>query len=57
MVKAGINKITSERVAIKMYDKARLYDPVRQKNVYKEIEILKDCNHPNIIKLKKVVQT
>jgi serine/threonine protein kinase len=40
-----------------MYSKARLFDPVRSKNVYKEIEILKECDHPNIVKLRKVIES
>ena len=51
VVKLAEHKVTGEKVAIKTYEKYRLADPRKMKNVRREIEILKSMDHPNIIKL------
>lgn len=43
----------SIQVAIKIVDKTRL-DNVNLTKVYREIEVLKKLDHPNIIKLYQV---
>jgi MAP/microtubule affinity-regulating kinase len=51
------NRKTSQRVAIKIYEKIKLLDPEKLKNVKNEIEILKQLDHPNIIKLHQEFET
>jgi MAP/microtubule affinity-regulating kinase len=51
IVKLATNKLNDEQVAIKVYEKFRLSDPRKMKNVRREISILQHMNHPNIIKL------
>lgn len=55
-VKLGLYKKTGEKVAIKIYDKQKLLDPHKLKNVRREISILSKLNHPNIIKLYNVIE-
>jgi 5'-AMP-activated protein kinase catalytic alpha subunit len=45
------------RVAIKIFDKVKLMDPVKKTVVKKEIDILKMTNHTNIVKLYEVIDT
>lgn len=57
VVKSGQCKRTSQRVAIKVYDKIKLHDPMKKKNVQREVEILSQLDHPNVIKLVKTIDT
>jgi len=38
-------------MAIKTYEKYKLKEPHKMKNLFKEVELLKSIDHPNIIKL------
>ena len=55
LVKLGINKITGEKVAIKIMKKKTM-DTSDSLLVRTEIEILKICQHPNIIRLYDVFE-
>ena len=50
VVKA-IHIITREKVAIKILDKSKIKDNIDIERIYREIEILKSINHPNISQL------
>ena len=50
-VKLGINKITNEKVAIKMIDKQFILNKNNFVRIKREISILKNSYHPNIIKV------
>lgn len=52
-----IDTRNGEKYAIKIYDKSKLYNKTRRTIVEREIQVLSYVNHPNIIKLKKSVQT
>jgi tRNA A-37 threonylcarbamoyl transferase component Bud32 len=56
-VRLGLHRSTNEKVAIKIYEKARLLNPSRKKTVEREIKILSKLSHPNIISLLKTVET
>ncbi len=47
----------SKKVAIKVYEKAKLREPQRKKSVRREIRILQMLDHPNIVKILDVVET
>ncbi|KAG2963659.1 hypothetical protein PC118_g20775 [Phytophthora cactorum] len=51
IVKECTNRKTGERFAVKCINKAAL-NPKDRSNLVQEIEILKDLNHPNIIKFR-----
>ena len=55
LVKLGINKMTKEKVAIKIMDKSKM-DTSDIGLVRTEIEILKICQHPNIIRLYDIFE-
>ena len=47
-VKLGINKYTNEKVAVKIMEKNKM-SSLRLESARREIEIMKICQHPNII--------
>jgi serine/threonine protein kinase len=51
------NRKTNQRVAIKIYEKIKLLDPEKLKNVKNEIDILRQLEHPNIIRLLQEFET
>ena len=56
-VKMVINKINHEKYAMKIYDKKKIKDENKKKYIYREIEILKRVNHPNIVKYIDSIET
>ena len=50
-VKLGINKITNEKVAIKIIDKQFTINKNNKERIKREISILKNSYHPNIVKV------
>ena len=55
VVRLSVYHPTKTQYAIKTYEKSKLLDPQRKKNVISEIKILKSISHPNIIKLKEAI--
>jgi serine/threonine protein kinase len=53
-VKLGINKTTKEKVAIKIIEKANIKEKDDLERVKREIEILNNIKHSNIIKINTV---
>lgn len=56
-VKLGIHMPTGEKVAIKVLEKYRIKDSSDVERVSREIRILKQVNHPNIVKLYEIIET
>ena len=56
-VHLGINKQTREKVAIKILDKSKLKKIENKIRFEREIEILKQLKHPNIVQLYSVIET
>jgi len=56
IVKLGENKITKEKVAIKIMQKRRIKSKEEYIRIYREIEMLKSLNHPNVIKIHKILE-
>ena len=54
-VRMGIDKRTGEKIAIKVYEKKRLDEPNKIKNLEREINILTKLNHPTIAKLIEAI--
>ena len=50
IVKEAIDKKTNVKVAIKVYDKAKLLDSQQKKSINSEIQVLKILSHNNIVK-------
>lgn len=57
VVKLAEDKNSSQQVAIKIYEKYKLSDPRKMKNVRREISILQIMDHPNIIKLHQTIES
>ncbi|XP_076246932.1 uncharacterized protein LOC143186935 isoform X2 [Calliopsis andreniformis] len=56
VVKLARHRITKTNVAIKIIDKTQL-DPTDLEKVYREVEIMKQLEHPHIVKLYQVMET
>ncbi|KRX06124.1 Protein kinase-like domain [Pseudocohnilembus persalinus] len=57
VVRQSVHKPTNQILAIKTYDKKKLSDPMKLKNVQREIKILSRLRHPNIIRLYQIIET
>lgn len=57
VVKLATYLPNKDQYAIKTYEKFKLLDPQRKKNVISEIKILKCIDHPNIIKIKEAIES
>lgn len=55
-VKRAVHKQTNQTVAIKTYEKYRLIDAHRKKGVAREVQILSQLDHYNVVKLIKVME-
>ena len=54
IVKLGIDKATGEKVAIKILNKKKIVNQSDVERVEREINILKNINHVNLIKINKI---
>ena len=57
VVRMGVEKKTSEKIAIKIYEKKKIDEPNKVKNLEREINLLSELDHPTIAKLIEAVQT
>lgn len=57
IVKQSVHKPTGKKLAIKIYEKLKLMDPLRKSAVKREILILKKLDHENVIRLYEVIDT
>jgi doublecortin-like kinase 3 len=51
------HKATNNKIAMKIYDKIRLNDPVKKRSVSREISLLQRLDHPNIVKFYESIDT
>jgi 5'-AMP-activated protein kinase catalytic alpha subunit len=56
-VKLGIHSITGEKVAVKVLEKSKICDISDVERVTREIHILKQVRHPNLIQLYEIIET
>lgn len=56
-VKQAIHRPTGISYAVKIYDKHKMLDKERKSAMNREIIILKQLDHPNIVKLHEVIDT
>ena len=57
VVKLAMHRVTKEKFAIKIYTRESLLDPQKRNTVKNEINILKQLNHINIVKLYEVINS
>ena len=55
IVRMGLDKRTNEKIAIKIYEKKKLDEPNKIKNLEREINILAEQSHDTIARLIDVV--
>lgn len=51
------HKQTNDKIAMKIYDKIRLNDPIKRRSVSREINLLQRIDHPNIVKFYDSIDT
>jgi tRNA A-37 threonylcarbamoyl transferase component Bud32 len=56
-VRVAFDKKLNCKIALKIYDKAKLIEPQRQKSVQREIKIMEKLSHQNIVKLYTAFDT
>ena len=56
IVKLGENKLTKKKVAIKIMQKNKIINQEELIRINREIEMLKCLNHPNVIKIYKILE-
>lgn len=56
-VTKGIHILTEQEVAVKILDKEKIQDSVDIERIIREIEILKNINHPNICQIYETYST
>jgi serine/threonine protein kinase len=56
-VRMGLDKRTNEKIAIKIYEKKKIDEPNKVKNLEREINILAELSHLTIAKLIDVIET
>lgn len=57
VVRLAVSRQNNTKYAIKTYEKAKLVDHQKRKNVTREIKILSKLRHPNIVKLVSACET
>ena len=56
-VRLALYKPENKKVAIKIYEKSKIMDPMRRKSVKREIKLMQKMDHPNIIKIYDTFET
>ena len=56
-VRLAVNKQTEEQVAIKIMEKSKIVQKEDKVRIEREIKVLKNLRHPNIVHLYSVIQT
>jgi len=46
-----------KKYAIKVYQKSKLNDPDKKLNLDREISVLKELNHQNILRFQEIIET
>ena len=56
-VKLGINKITNEKVAIKILEKSKIVEKDDLDRILREMKIITELNHQNVIKVHEMCES
>ena len=56
-VTKAIHILTSQQVAVKILDKEKIEDEIDLERIFREIEILKNIHHPNIVQMYETYST
>ena len=54
LVRLGVHRLTKTKVAVKIVDKTDLDDD-NQRKIFREIDIMRQLSHPNVIQLYQVM--
>ena len=56
-VKLGTHILTGEKVAVKVLEKSRIKDKKDVERISREIKILKQLHHPNVVQIYEIIET
>lgn len=56
-VKLGTHVLTGEKVAVKVLEKSRIKERKDIERISREIKILKQVHHPNVVQLYEIIET
>ncbi|OQR97542.1 hypothetical protein ACHHYP_10748 [Achlya hypogyna] len=56
-VRSGVHRLSQRRVALKVYSKSKAIVSDQIQCIQKEIDILKEIDHPNIVRLYEILET
>ena len=56
-VKLAINKSTNQKVAIKILEKSKIVESDDLERIIREMEIIIEFNHPNVIRVHEIFET
>jgi serine/threonine protein kinase len=56
-VRMALHRPTNTKVAIKIYEKAKIKDSQRRRSVLREIKIMQMVDHPNVVRIIDAVET
>ena len=57
VVRMGVEKKNGQKIAIKIYEKNKIDQPNKVKNLEREINLLAELEHSTIAKLMEAIQT
>ena len=57
VVRSCRHKQSNNKIAMKIYDKYKLNDPIKKRSVSREISLLQRLDHPNIVKFYESIDT
>ncbi|KDO34713.1 CAMK/CAMKL/AMPK protein kinase [Saprolegnia parasitica CBS 223.65] len=56
-VRTGVHRLSQRRVALKVYSKSKAIVSDQIASIQKEIDIMKEIDHPNIVRLYEILET
>ncbi|EQC26178.1 CAMK/CAMKL protein kinase, variant [Saprolegnia diclina VS20] len=56
-VRTGVHRLSQRRVALKVYSKSKAIVSDQISSIQKEIDIMKEIDHPNIVRLYEILET
>jgi len=56
-VRKAFNKTLNQSVAVKIYEKGRMLEPNRRRNLKREIQIMEKISHPALVSMNEAFES